>query len=65
MLSKLPRERLHGRDVKLLEAATAMASKILAQPIPGMETLQQAAVKTGTSPASAGLARAEAIPVEP
>ena len=35
MLSRLPRERLHDRDIKLLEAATAMAGKILAQPIPG------------------------------
>ena len=53
VLSKLPRERLHDRDVKLLDAATAMAGKILAQPVPEMETPQQAAVKTAPSPASA------------
>ncbi|TXR47198.1 chemotaxis protein MotC [Phyllobacterium endophyticum] len=34
ILSKLPKDRLHGRDVKLLEAAAAMANRILAQPIP-------------------------------
>jgi chemotaxis protein MotC len=64
VLSKLPRERLHDRDVKLLDAATAMAGKILAQPVPQMETPQQAAVKTAPSPASAP-ARAEAIALEP
>ncbi|EJN06374.1 hypothetical protein [Phyllobacterium sp. YR531] len=32
ILSSLPKDRLHGRDVKLLEAATAMAGKITAQP---------------------------------
>ncbi|MHC1551716.1 chemotaxis protein [Phyllobacterium sp. K27] len=32
ILSALPKERLHGRDVKLLEAAVAMARKITARP---------------------------------
>ena len=64
VLSKLPKERLHDRDVKLLDAATAMASRILEQPIPEMETPQQAAVKTGPLPASAP-AGAGSIPVEP
>ncbi|MEP7453726.1 chemotaxis protein MotC [Phyllobacterium sp. SB3] len=32
ILSNLPKDRLHGRDLKLLEAATAMAGKITAQP---------------------------------
>ena len=53
VLSKLPKERLHDRDVKLLEAATAMASKILAQPIPGMETPQRLRSKALPLPASA------------
>jgi chemotaxis protein MotC len=32
ILSSLSKDRLHNRDVKLLEAATTMADKILAQP---------------------------------
>lgn len=32
ILSDLPKDRLHSRDIKLLEAATAMARKITAQP---------------------------------
>jgi chemotaxis protein MotC len=64
VLSQLPKERLHDRDVKLLDAATAMASRILAQPIPEMETAQQAVAKNGPVPARAP-AREGAIPVEP
>ncbi len=32
ILSQLPKDRLHGRDIKLLETAMAMAGKIMAQP---------------------------------
>lgn len=32
ILSGLPKDRLHGRDIKLLEAATAMAGRIMQQP---------------------------------
>lgn len=32
ILSNLPKDRLHGRDIKLLEAATAMAGRIMQQP---------------------------------
>jgi chemotaxis protein MotC len=52
MLSKLPKERLHDRDVKLLDAAMAMASRILAQPIPELETVQKPDVISGPLPAS-------------
>ncbi|CAN7700368.1 chemotaxis protein MotC [Phyllobacterium sp. LjRoot231] len=63
MLSKLPKDRLHGRDVKLLEAATMMANKILAQPIPGMDTPQKASI-AGSAIADAEPGRAKAAPVE-
>lgn len=62
ILSRLPRERLHDRDVKLLEAATAMAGKILAQPIPGLDMPQGAAVKSAM--AGAAPVRADPEPVE-
>ncbi|MEK1852692.1 MAG: chemotaxis protein MotC [Phyllobacterium sp.] len=52
MLSKLPKERLHDRDVKLLDAAMAMASRILAQPIPELETVQKPDVISAPVPAS-------------
>jgi chemotaxis protein MotC len=62
MLSKLPRDRLHGRDVNLLEAAIVMANKILAQPIAGMDGLQQAPV-AGSAIAIAEPGSAKAAPV--
>lgn len=63
LLSKLPRDRLHGRDINLLEAAIVMANKILAQPIPGMDGLQKASV-AGSAAATAEPGRAGAAPVE-
>lgn len=51
-LSRLPKERLHDRDVKLLEAATAMAGRILAQPIPELEPQPRTAVMSTPVPAS-------------
>ncbi|MBZ9603474.1 chemotaxis protein MotC [Phyllobacterium chamaecytisi] len=62
MLSKLPRDRLHGRDVNLLEAAIVMANKILAQPIAGMDGLQQAPV-AGSAIAIAEPGSAKTAPV--
>lgn len=53
MLSKLPKERLHERDVKLLDAALAMASRILAQPIPELEVQQKPPAGNSPVPASA------------
>jgi len=64
MLLKLPKERLHDRDIKLLDAATAMASRILAQPIPELETQLRTAAKSDPVPASAP-AKAELPQVEP
>jgi chemotaxis protein MotC len=63
LLSKLPRDRLHGRDINLLEAAIVMANKILAQPIPGMDGLQKASV-AGSAVATAEPGRAGAAAVE-
>jgi chemotaxis protein MotC len=63
MLSKLPKDRLHGRDVKLLEAATTMANKILAQPIPEMDRLQKVSV-AGSAIADPAPDKARAAPVE-
>jgi len=63
MLSKLPKDRLHGRDVQLLEAATTMANKILAQPIPEMDRLQKVSV-AGSAIADPAPDRAKAAPVE-
>lgn len=50
MLSELPKDRLHERDLKLLEAATAMGGRILEQPsvVPG-ETPQKSVVKAGAA----------------
>lgn len=62
MLSKLPRDRLHGRDINLLEAAIVMANKILAQPIPGMDGLQKAPV-AGSAIEIAEPGSAKAAPV--
>ncbi len=64
MLSKLPKERLHDRDLKLLEAATAMASRILSQPIPELESPQKPAANNDPVPASA-TAGSEPLPVRP
>lgn len=55
ILSNLPKDRLHGRDVKLLEAATAMAGKIMESP---------AASTPSTVPQSA-VAQSEPISVNP
>ncbi len=63
ILSKLPKERLHSRDLKLLEAATTMANKILAQPIQGMDALQSASV-AGSAIADAEPRGTKATPVE-
>ena len=63
MLSKLPKDRLHGRDVQLLEAATTMANKILAQPIPEMDRLQKVSV-AGSAIADPAPDGANAAPVE-
>ncbi|UXN58919.1 chemotaxis protein MotC [Phyllobacterium zundukense] len=63
MLSQLPKDRLHGRDVELMEAATTMANKILAQPIPAMVGPQQASAAE-SSRAAAGAGRAETTPIE-
>ncbi|MGO4451474.1 chemotaxis protein MotC [Phyllobacterium sp. TAF24] len=50
MLSELPKDRLHERDVKLLEAATAMGGKILEQPsVVPVETPQKSVVKAGAA----------------
>ncbi|MCE3520215.1 hypothetical protein LXJ58_36265, partial [Escherichia coli] len=51
MLSELPRDRLHERDVKLLEAAAAMGGKILEQPSADVaETPQRSVVRAGAAP---------------
>ncbi|RCW82261.1 chemotaxis protein MotC [Phyllobacterium bourgognense] len=63
MLSQLPKDRLHGRDVELMEAATTMANKILAQPIPAMDGPQQASAAEN-SMAAVGAGRAETTPIE-
>jgi chemotaxis protein MotC len=63
MLSQLPKDRLHGRDVELMEAATTMANKILAQPIPAMDGPQQASAAE-SSLAAVGAGRAETSPIE-
>ena len=52
-LSKLPRDRLHERDVKLLDAALGMASRILALPIPELEPQKKAFATNDRVPASA------------
>ncbi|MBA8879809.1 chemotaxis protein MotC [Phyllobacterium myrsinacearum] len=54
MLSELQKDRLHDRDVKLLEAATAMGGSILQQPsVEPMDTPQKSVVKTGSATAGA------------
>ncbi|MDR6635853.1 chemotaxis protein MotC [Phyllobacterium sp. 1468] len=64
MLSNLPKDRLHGRDINLLEAAIAMANKILAQPIPGVEGQQKIPV-AGSASEIAEPGSAKATPVAP
>ncbi|SDO88912.1 chemotaxis protein MotC [Phyllobacterium sp. YR620] len=53
MLSKLPRDRLHERDAKLLDAALAMSSRILAQPIPELAAPPKPAARSAPVQASA------------
>lgn len=54
MLLELPRDRLHERDVKLLEAAAAMGGKILEQPSADVaETPQRSVVRAGAAPTDA------------